>query len=73
MSRMIDEFKILNDDDYLFIVGLLMFLFGGISIYSGLLALPIGFITALGGIMFFFAGLLSLYNDIQRLEKEKNF
>ncbi len=71
MSRMIDKFKLIDEDDHLFIIGILLFLFGTISTYSGFLNIQIGFLTALGGLIFFSAGIFSLYNDIQILEKQK--
>ncbi|MFT4309933.1 MAG: hypothetical protein ACMXYL_05610 [Candidatus Woesearchaeota archaeon] len=64
-----DLFTLMNNNDKLMISGVILFLFGGLSVSSGTISVSIGFITGLAGLLMYVGAALSLSREIQMINE----
>ena len=65
-----DLFTLMDNNDKMMITGVLLFLFGGLSVASGTIGVSLGFITALGGLLMYTGAAISLSREINRINDD---
>jgi multisubunit Na+/H+ antiporter MnhG subunit len=65
-----DLFTLMDNNDKMMITGVLLFLFGGLSVASGTIGVSLGFITALAGLLMYTGAAMALSREVKRLEFE---
>ena len=64
-----DLFTLMDHNDKLMITGVLLFLFGGISVASGTIGVTLGFLTSFGGLLMYVGGAMALSREIKRIDE----
>jgi hypothetical protein len=64
-----DLFTLMDNNDKMMITGVLLFLFGGLSVASGTIGVSLGFLTAFGGLLMYTGAAISLAREIKRMER----